>query len=199
MSLLLKARLAEIIGKDATGNTPFADGTLQKNAPQYVPTNEWELPVETIRPTGIKKIEPGSKGIPGAMSSTRFAGQKLAMLPTLGDEDKSMFGDLDSYKDEPSVPNTKDVRYPQDQEPIRKRLPEGVAPSVIDQIRDRYMRSPEGGIAQIAPSHLKDFVNFRRERPAVNLRDFGLGFTGKEKEIIETMPREFLLPMPPLA
>ena len=151
MSLLLKARLAEIIGKDAAGDRSLGDGTLQKNAPQYVPTSQWEMPQETIRPTYIEVV-PGSKGIPGAMSSQRFAGDKmLAVMPSFVDEDKSMFGDLDSYKDEPNYPNTKDVKYPGDKRPIRDILPEGVHPSNIDSFRDQFMRSPEGGISQIGP------------------------------------------------
>jgi hypothetical protein len=145
MSALLKIRAAEALVKDAffrgTG-----DGTLQTNAPQYLPTDEVELPLETVQPT-YKKIVPGSKGIPGAMSSQRFAGDKLiAVMPSFVDEDKSMFGNVDSYKSEPNSPNTEDVKYPGDQRPIRDMLPSGVHPSNIDHLRDKFMRSPAGGI-----------------------------------------------------
>ena len=83
-----------------------------------------------------------------APGTQRFAGDVLlAIMPKLGDEDKSMFGNLDAYKNKPSVPNTEDIRYPGDSLPASRVLPEGAPPSMIDQFRDQYMRSPAGGIS----------------------------------------------------
>ena len=80
-------------------------------------------------------------------SPQRFAGDALvAAMPRLGDEDTGLFGNLDAYKNQPSAPNTEDIRYPGDSLPASRVLPEGAPPSMIDQFRDQYMRSPAGGI-----------------------------------------------------
>ena len=51
---------------------------------------------------------------------------------------------------EEDLPNTKGVKYPQDSQPAGS-FGNGVGPTELPMLRDRYMRSPEGGIAFSSP------------------------------------------------
>jgi hypothetical protein len=66
-------------------------------------------------------------------------------------------------EEEELLPNTRDIKYPQDS------LPSG-APTEQPNFKHQHMQSPRGGIAQLAPSMTDGFV----DHPAV--QDTGLPY-----------------------
>ena len=72
----------------------------------------------------------------------RFAGEKLQRIDAAEDE----------------IPSTKGVRYPQDQMPAGS-FGDGVNPTDLPMIRQQYMQSPQGGIAQLAPRMTDPWVD----------------------------------------
>jgi hypothetical protein len=85
----------------------------------------------------------------------RFAGE--AITPKSQDDEDRI------------TPNTRGVRYPQDKSPAGEFGGE-VNPTELPMMRQQYMQSPEGGIAQLAPSRIGNFV----DHPAV--QDTGLPY-----------------------
>ncbi len=82
----------------------------------------------------------------------RFAGEKLQEI-----------------EDNEVLPNTKGVSYPQDKSPAGEFGGE-VNPTELPMMRQEYMRSPQGGIAQLAPQMVDGYV----DHPAV--QDTGLPY-----------------------
>ena len=52
-------------------------------------------------------------------------------------------------EEEPVNPTTKDVRYPQDSSPAGSFGEDGVEPTQLPMMKQKYMQSPEGGIAEL--------------------------------------------------
>ena len=83
---------------------------------------------------------------------------------------ESMFGNPGAYINDTEVlPSTRGVVYPQDQRPAGL-FGDGVDPTTLPMMRDNYMRSPFGGISQLAPSMTDGYV----DHPAV--QDTGLPY-----------------------
>ena len=86
----------------------------------------------------------------------RFAGERLQ-------DNESMYGNPGSYMhDTEVIPTTKDVVYPQDKMPAGS-FGDGVNPTDLPMMRHNHMHSPQGGIAQLAPSMVDGYV----DHPAV--------------------------------
>ena len=75
----------------------------------------------------------------------RFAGQAIT---------------IPSVRQNPEVlPSTEGVRYPEDNQPAGEfNGGEGVDPTYLPQMRQQYMQSPQGGIAQLAPQMTDPWV-----------------------------------------
>ncbi len=93
----------------------------------------------------------------------RFAGKRLQ-------DNESIYGNPGSYmQDEELLPTTEGIRYPQDNRPAGL-FGDGVNPTDLPGMRDRHMRGLEGGISQLAPKMIENFV----DHPAV--QDTGLPY-----------------------
>ena len=55
-------------------------------------------------------------------------------------------------------PSTKDLSYPQDSLPVQDLMP-GADPTEAPLIRQQFMQSPQGGIAQMAPGMMDEYVD----------------------------------------
>jgi hypothetical protein len=93
----------------------------------------------------------------------RFAGEKVQ-------DNESIFGKPGRYMDDnEALPNTRNVRYPQDNQPAQDFGGE-VNPTELPMMKQQYMRSPQGGISQLAPSMVDGYV----DHPAV--QDTGMPY-----------------------
>jgi len=93
----------------------------------------------------------------------RFAGEKVK-------DNESIFGNPGSYlEEEQQLPNTKNIRYPQDNFPAGSFGGE-INPTELPMMRQEYMKSPSGGLSQLAPRMVDGYV----DHPAV--QDTGLPY-----------------------
>jgi hypothetical protein len=93
----------------------------------------------------------------------RYAGDKIK-------NNESIYGNPGSYlEDNEVLPNTNNVRYPQDNLPAQDFGGE-INPTELPMMRQEYMKSPSGGLSQLAPRMVDGYV----DHPAV--QDSGMPY-----------------------